>query len=156
MSIKPNIKESTIWVDADACPVPVREVILKAVRKNGIPTFFVANTSLPIKKNPYAQIIVVSSGFDVADGYIVEKATEGDLVVTSDIHLASEVLNKGCHAINTKGTAFSPETIKQKLNMRDFLETMRGSGIHSGGSAPYSAKDKQQFANALNAWITQL
>lgn len=146
----------TLWIDADACPVAVREVVVKAARRTGIKTIFVANAPLPIKSAPNIQVKVVSSGFDVADDYIVDMAITGDFIVTSDIPLAADAIAKGCVVVNSKGVAFSADTIKQKLNMRDFLETMRSSGIQSGGSAPYSAKDKQQFANALNAWIMQL
>lgn len=154
----------TIWIDADACPVPVREVVIKAAQRllksgTGINTVFVANASLPIKRSPNITLKVVSSGFDEADNYIVDTAQANDFIVTSDIPLAADAIAKGCVVVNSKGVPFSPETIRQKLNMRDFMESMRDTarmqGVQMKGSAPYSAKDKQQFANALNTWITK-
>lgn len=151
-----------IWIDADACPVPVRDVVIKAAYRTGIQAIFVANAPLPIKSTPTIQVKVVSSGFDEADNYIVEASSPDDFVVTSDIPLAADVIEKGCVVVNSKGDAFSPETIRQKLNMRDFMDSMRDSILSSSqtqgirGSAPYSAKNKQQFANALNTWLTRV
>jgi uncharacterized protein YaiI (UPF0178 family) len=113
-------------------------------------TTFVANHAVPIPKSPYLQRIQVAQGFDIADNEIVQRAEAGDLVITQDIPLASEVIDKGCLAMNPRGERWTPDNIKQRLNMRDFMETLRSSGIQTGGPAALGQQDKMKFANALD------
>lgn len=144
---------ATIWVDADACPVAAREVLFKASQRTKMPLILVANHFIRTPPPSHIQCKVVESGFDVADDYIAQQCQPSDLVVTSDIPLAAEVLAKGTSAINNRGEAYSRETIGSRLNIRDFMDTMRASGEHGGGQKAYSAKDKQGFANALDRWL---
>lgn len=144
-----------IWVDADATPKAVREVICKAAVRTQTPCWFVANHRIPLPPSPFLRPLQVEAGFDIADNLIAQRCLAGDLVITQDIPLAAEVLEKKAHAINNRGEPYSPETIRQKLNMRDFMETLRSSGIQSGGPAAFSDRDKAQFANALDRWLTR-
>ncbi len=144
-----------IWIDADACPVAIKEIIYRASMRTETTTTFVANQPLTLPRSPFLQSIQVSAGFDIADNLIVERAQPGDLVVTSDIPLASEVLAKGAEVITVRGEVLTKDNIKGRLNMRDFMETMRASGIHSGGPAPMNAADKQSFANRLDAYLAR-
>ena len=146
---------TTIWVDADATPKAVREIICRAAIRTEITTRFVANHTIPLPPSPFIQCIQGEAGFDVADNFIVQQARQSDLVITQDIPLAAEVMENQVEAINNRGEAYSPETIRQKLNMRDFMETMRSSGIQSGGPAPFSDRDKQSFANSLDRWLAK-
>lgn len=144
-----------IWVDADACPVAIREMLVKAGQKRGIKVTFVANHPIPIPKYPTLSFIQVQSGFDIADNFIVQQVKSGDLVVTQDIPLADEVISKGAIALGPRGQKYTKENIKSRLNMRDFMETMRSSGIQSGGPAPLNSQDKQTFGNELDRWIAK-
>lgn len=144
-----------IWVDADAVPKPIREVLCKAAVRKPIFCTFVANHAIALPSSPFLKFLQVQAGFDVADNYIAQQTQAQDLVITQDIPLAAEVLAKGAQAINTRGEPYNPETIRQKLNMRDFFETLRASGIQSGGAAPFSDKDKMLFANALDRWLAK-
>ena len=144
-----------IWVDADATPKMVREVICKAAVRTQTETWFVANHQVPIPNSPYLRSLQVESGFDVADDMIAQRCNPGDLVITQDIPLAAEVIAKKAAAINNRGEPYSPETVRQKLQMRDFMETLRSSGIQSGGPAAFSERDKAQFANALDRWLAK-
>lgn len=144
-----------IWVDADAVPKAVREIICKAVVRKQIACTFVANHPIPLTPSPWLKFVQVESGFDVADNFIAQQAQAIDLVITQDIPLAAEVLAKGASAINTRGEPYHPETIRQKLNMRDFMETLRFSGIQSGGAAAFGDKDKMAFANSLDRWLAK-
>ena len=145
----------TIWVDADACPVQIREILFKAARRTGIELVLVANQYL--KTPPVANIrsVQVPPGFDVADNEIVARATTGDLVITSDIPLAAEAMEKGAEALTPRGEKFSEDTVRQRLNMRDFMDTLRSSGIQTGGPPPLGASDKQNFANHLDRYLTR-
>ena len=125
-----------IWVDADACPVVIKEILFKAANRTKVPMTFVANHYLTIPPSPYLDFLQVGAGFDVADNEIVKRLTKGDLVITSDIPLADEVITKGGLALSPRGEAFTAENIKPKLNMRDFMETMRSSGIQTGAQHP--------------------
>lgn len=142
-----------ILVDADACPVQVREVLIKTGMRLDVALIFIANHLISVPKYPAIQSIQVSSGFDVADHEIVKRAEIGDLVITSDLPLAAEVIAKDAHALSPRGEFYSKETIGARLNMRDFMETMRSSGVHSGGPPAFNAKDKQAFANALDRFL---
>lgn len=155
----------TLWVDADSLPVPAREIILKAARRTGVRTVFVANTLLPIKTLANIEQKLVAQGFDEADNHIASRIRQEDLLITSDIPLAAEVLAKGCQAISSRGQKFSPDSIVQQLAMRDFMDSMRATlqaqsqtrrEQRLSGQVSYSAKDKQTFANALNTWLTKL
>jgi uncharacterized protein YaiI (UPF0178 family) len=139
-----------IWVDADACPVAIKEIILRAAQRKEITTTFVANHMLRIPPSPYLHFVQVEQGFDVADNLIVVRAQEGDLVITQDIPLAAEVIEKGCHAINPRGERWTKENIGARLNIRDFMETMRSSGVQTGGPPALNQRDRMTFANALD------
>lgn len=146
---------SKIWVDADAVPKAIREILCKAVIRTGTYCTFVANHRIPLTPSPFIKFLQVEPGFDVADNYIAQQCQAKDLVITQDIPLAAEVLAKQASAINTRGEPYSQETIRQKLNMRDFLDTLRSSGIQSGGASAFSDKEKMQFANAVDRWLTK-
>ncbi len=144
-----------IWVDADACPVVIREILCRAAKRTETPTFFVANQHITLPKSPLLTMLQVSQGFDVADNTIVQKVNVNDLVITSDIPLANEVLEKDALVLSPRGQRYTHENIKARLNMRDFMETMRASGIQSGGPAALNHADRQTFANALDRILTQ-
>lgn len=144
-----------IWVDADACPVAIREMLVKAGKNRKVNVTFVANHPIPIPRIPNLKFIQVQSGFDIADNFIVQQVADGDLVVTQDIPLADEVITKGAIALGPRGQKYTKENIKSRLNMRDFLETMRSSGVQTGGPPPLNAQDKQTFGNALDQWIAK-
>ena len=139
-----------IWVDADACPGAIREMLFRAAQRTGVQLTLVANHALQVPPNANIRMLQVSSGFDVADDEIVKLVHEGDLVITSDIPLAAEVIEKGGHVLSPRGERFTPDNIGPRLNIRDFMETMRSSGIQSGGPPPLGPKEKQQFANQLD------
>jgi len=139
-----------IWVDADACPVAIREIICRAASRKKVQTTFVANHVVPLPKSPYLSSIQVAQGFDVADNEIVRRAQPKDLVITQDIPLAAEVIELGCLAMNPRGERWTKENIGQRLNIRDFMETMRSSGIQSGGPPAFGQRDKMEFANAFD------
>ncbi len=144
-----------IWVDADACPVVIKEILYRAAERTQIPLILVANQPLNTPRSPYISSRRVESGFDVADNYIAAQVQPGDIVVTSDIPLAAEVLEKGGDALNPRGERYSTDSIRQKLTMRDFMDTMRASGIQSGGPPPLSQTDRRNFANELDRLLAQ-
>lgn len=143
----------TIWIDADACPVPVREIVLRASARTNTPLVFVANSSLPIPKRPIIKTVQVAQGFDVADNYISEHAQLTDLVITQDIPLAAEIVEKGITALNPRGELYTIENIRQRLAMRNFAEELRSIGQASGGHGKFGDKEKQSFSNALDRWL---
>ena len=144
-----------IWVDADACPVVIKEIIFRAAERTKTPTTLIANHPMRIPPSSVIKFVRVSSGFDVADNEIVKRCEKGDLVVTSDIPLAAEVIEKGTVALNPRGELYTTSNIKQRLNMRDFMDTLRSSGIETGGAPPMSQADRQAFANQLDKWLAQ-
>lgn len=144
-----------IWVDADACPVVIKEILYRAANREKITTTLVANQFLSVPKSPYIKFLQVSQGFDVADNEIVRRSNPGDLVITADIPLAAEIIEKKAHALNPRGELYTTENIKGRLNMRDFMDTMRASGIESSGPPPLTQKDRQQFANNLDKFLHQ-
>ena len=146
---------NTIWVDADACPNAIKETLFKAANRKEIALILVANHYIKVPPSKWISSIQVESGFDVADDYIVEQVKKNDLVITSDIPLAAELIEKDAQVITARGDIFDKTNIKQKLNMRDFMDTMRSSGEHSSGQAAMNAKDKQIFANALDRYLTK-
>jgi len=145
-----------IWVDADACPVVVKEILYRAADRTGVKLTLVANQALNTPSSDNINTLQVSQGFDVADDEIVKRCEPGDLVITSDIPLAAEVIEKGAHALSPRGELHTKENIGARLNMRDFLDTMRSSGVEmSGGPAAFSQRDKQDFANNLDRFLTK-
>ena len=144
-----------IWVDADACPVVVREILYRAAKRTQTHVTFVANQTINLAKSPFLTMLQVPQGFDVADDVIVQKVTPGDLVITSDIPLADEALDKGAFVLTSRGESYNKENIKARLNSRDFMETMRASGIHTGGPATLNHSDRQHFANALDRLLAK-
>lgn len=145
-----------IWVDADACPVAVKEILFRAARRTGVQLTLVANQALRLPPSPNISALQVQKGFDVADDEIVKRLEAGDLVITSDIPLAAEVIAKGGHALSPRGELHTTENIGARLNMRDFLDTMRASGVDtSGGPAAYNQRDKQNFANNLDRLLAK-
>ncbi|MBU2894000.1 YaiI/YqxD family protein [Colwellia sp. D2M02] len=144
-----------IWVDADACPVVIKEILFKAANRTKISTTLVANHYVKVPPSPFISFMQVSSGFDVADDEIVKKVTAGDLVITSDIPLADEVIGNSALALSPRGELFTKENIKSRLNIRDFMDTMRASGVNTGGPAALSQSDRQTFANHLDRIITK-
>ncbi len=144
-----------IWVDADACPVAVREILYRAAERTGVPLVLVANQGLSVPRSDVISTLQVSRGFDVADDEIVRRLAPGDLVITSDIPLAAEAIGKGGRALSPRGELHTTENIRARLNMRDFLDTMRASGADTGGPAAFSQRDRQAFANALDRILTQ-
>lgn len=145
----------TIWVDADACPTVIKDILYRAAERKKLPLVLIANQPLRTPPSPYISSLVVSKGFDEADNEIVRRTQAGDLVITADIPLAAEVLAKGGLALNPRGELYSSDTIKQKLTMRDFMETLRASGIQSGGPASLNQSDRQAFANQLDKILQQ-
>ena len=139
-----------IYVDADACPVSIKEILFRAADRPATNTILVANNFLRTPASKYVKFKQVDKGFDVADNAIVEWCDPGDLVITSDIPLADEIITKGGYALSPRGELFTKENIKGRLNIRDFMETMRSSGIQTGGPSALSAADKQTFANHLD------
>jgi uncharacterized protein YaiI (UPF0178 family) len=144
-----------IWVDADACPKVIKEILFRAADRVAIQVILVANQAIPVPRSPHIRSIQVASGFDVADNYIVQQAQAGDLVITADIPLAAEAIEKGCLALNPRGDLYTTENIRQRLNMRDFMDTMRSSGIDTGGPPAFSQADRMAFANQLDRLLAQ-
>lgn len=142
-----------IWVDADACPRVIKEILYRAAERVQCQLVLVANQLLDIPRSAFIKSIRVAPGFDVADNHIVQQVAEGDLVITADIPLAAEVLEKGAEALNPRGELYSRETIRQKLTMRDFMDEMRGSGVITGGPPPFNQTDRREFANALDRFL---
>lgn len=145
----------TVWVDADACPAVVREMLFRAARRTGIALVLVANQPLRVPPAQNIRAVRVAGGFDVADQEIVRGVAPGDLVVTADVPLAAEVIARGAEAVSPRGEVFAPGTVKARLDLRDFHESLRASGIHSAGPAPLGERDKRAFAGALDAYLTR-
>ncbi|WP_145553918.1 YaiI/YqxD family protein [Yersinia canariae] len=144
-----------IWVDADACPNVIKEVLFRAADRTGVMVTLVANQPLKTPPSKFIRTLQVASGFDVADNEIVQRVEKNDLVITADIPLAAEVIEKGGIALNPRGERYTPDTIRERLNMRDFMDTMRASGIQTGGPNTLNQRDRQQFANELDKWLQQ-
>jgi hypothetical protein len=144
-----------IWVDADACPNTIKEILFRAADRMQIPLILVANQLIRTPSSSYIKAIQVASGFDVADNYIVQHVTQGDVVITADIPLAAEVIAKEAHAINPRGERYTPDTISQRLVVRDLMDELRGTGISTKGPAALSQRDVRGFANALDRLLVQ-
>ncbi|GLQ46609.1 UPF0178 protein [Dyella lipolytica] len=144
-----------IWVDADACPVAIKEILFRAAQRTQVHVTLVANHALRTPPSPNIRSIQVPPGFDVADNEIVRHVNPGDLVVTQDIPLAAAVIGKGALAIHPRGELYTAETIQQRLGMRNFMEELRSSGVDTGGPAALHPRDKQAFGNQLDRWLAQ-
>ena len=144
-----------IWVDADACPGPVKEILFRAAGRAQVAVVLVANQWLRTPPSRFVQALQVHGGFDAADDAIAARAGPGDLVVTQDIPLASRVLAKGAQAIDPRGGRFTPDNIAERLSVRDFMEELRGAGVQTGGPTAFHARDRQAFANQLDAWLAR-
>ncbi|WP_226572963.1 YaiI/YqxD family protein [Mangrovibacter yixingensis] len=146
---------SAIWVDADACPNVIKEVLFRAAERAQVPLTLVANQMLRVPPSRFIRTMRVASGFDVADNEIVRLVEDGDLVITSDIPLAAEVLAKNAWVVTPRGERYTEETIRERLTIRDFMDTLRASGIQTGGPAALNQKDRQQFASELERWLRE-
>lgn len=144
-----------IWVDADACPVAIKEILYRAAERTQVAVTLVANQPLSVPRSAWINSKQVSQGFDVADDYIAAQVEAGDIVITADIPLAAEVLEKGGHAISPRGERYSPDSIRQILGMRDFMDTLRSSGIQTGGPPPLNQTDRRNFANELDRLLAK-
>jgi uncharacterized protein YaiI (UPF0178 family) len=144
-----------IWVDADACPNPVKEILFRAAERREVAVTLVANQFLRTPPSRFIRAVQVASGFDIADNHIVTALGAGDLVITADIPLAAEVIERGAHAINPRGERYTSNNIRQRLAMRDFMETMRSSGVVTDGPSSYSQVDRKAFADALDRFLTR-
>ena len=144
-----------IWVDADACPLVIKEILFKAAERTRVQLILVANQPIKIPSSPHIQFLRVPPGPDVADSEIVRNLRAGDLVITSDIPLAAEVVESGGFALNPRGQFYTIENIKEHLSRRDFLDTLRSSGIDTGGPSALSKKHRQSFANNLDRFLSK-
>ncbi|MGB4812625.1 MAG: YaiI/YqxD family protein [Methylophilaceae bacterium] len=144
-----------IWVDADACPVAIKEILFKAAQRTCIQTTLVANRLLQVPASKHVHAIQVDKGFDVADNKIVELLVAGDLVITADIPLAAQVVAKGGHALNPRGEFYSKENIQERLSMRNLMEALRSNGVETSGPSTFHASDKQAFSAKLDQFLTR-
>lgn len=142
-----------IWVDADACPVPIKEILCRAAERWKVKVTFIANRAIKVPSSPFINTRQVGAGFDVADNEIVRQLEPDDLVITQDIPLAAEVVEKGGAAMSPRGEPFTKENIRQKLAMRNFMEEMRSAGEVTGGPSGFSNTDRKQFADRLDSWL---
>ncbi len=145
-----------IWVDADACPVAIKEVLYRAANRAKVPMVLIANQMLRVPPSPWIRALQVPAGFDVADQRIVQEACQGDLVITADIPLAAQVIAKGAHVIDPRGELLNQSNIEGRLTMRNFMEVLRNSGVDTGGPAGLSKSDVQAFANQLDRLLAKL
>ncbi|SDG44142.1 hypothetical protein SAMN05216571_11395 [Onishia taeanensis] len=145
----------SLWVDADACPRVARDIIVRAAERTQTATWFVANHQVPLPPSPWVKPLAVASGFDAADDEIVRRLVPGDLLVTADLPLAQEAIDKGAAVMTNRGEALDRSNIRARVQMRDFMETMRSSGEHTGGPKGYSDVDRREFANALDRWLAK-
>lgn len=143
-----------IWVDADACPVVIRDIIYRAAKRTGLETILVANAPISVPESALISFVQVPAGLDVADQEIVQKLSAGDLVITSDIPLAAEVIENGGQALSPRGELFTAGDIRNRLSIRDFMNTLRATGVETGGPPPMSQKDSSQFANQFDKFLT--
>jgi uncharacterized protein YaiI (UPF0178 family) len=144
-----------IWVDADACPKPIKEILFRAANRAHVSVLFVANKPLQVPCSPFIKTIQVPSGFDMADNAISRQLQPGDLVLTADIPLAAEVIEKGGHALNPRGELYTKENIRERLAMRNLLDELRGSGVVTGGPSSLSQSNRHAFAKQLDWFLTK-
>jgi uncharacterized protein YaiI (UPF0178 family) len=145
--------DARIFVDADACPGAIKDILFRAAHRTGIELTTFANHAISTPANTNIRHVIVSSGFDEADDEIVRRCNPGDLVVTADIPLAAEIIEKGGAVVTPRGERYTKESIRQRLNMRDFMDTMRASGVQTGGPPPLNNRDKKAFADQLDRWL---
>ena len=151
----PTLAVPQIWVDADACPVPVKQMLFRAAERTATTLILVANKALAIPISPWIKLIRVARGFDGADDYVIAHVTGGELVVTADIPLAAAVVEKGAEALNPRGERYTRDNVRGQLELRNFMETLRSSGVQTDGPATFSASDRQAFARELERWLLQ-
>lgn len=144
-----------IWVDADACPAVVKDILYRAAERAQVIVTLVANQPLRTPRSSFIRTLQVPRGFDVADSEIARRVEPGDLVVTADIPLAAQVIERGGNALDPRGELYSPDTIRERLTMRAFLDELRASGVQTGGPPPLAHGDRQRFANQLDRWLAQ-
>lgn len=144
-----------IWVDADACPGVIKEILFRAARRTELDLILVANQAISVPPSRNIKMIQVASGFDVADNEIVKRMSAGDLVITADIPLAAEVIEKAGQALNPRGELYTVDNIKNRLAMRDLMDSLRSSGVDTGGPPPLNQSDRKSFANQLDRIISQ-
>jgi len=144
-----------IWVDADACPKVIKEILFRAAERVGVALTLVANQPIPVPRSHFIKTVQVAAGFDVADTHIVQQVQADDLVITADIPLAAEVIGKGALALNPRGELYTEANIRERLVMRDFMDTLRGSGVMTGGPASFNLADRQAFANQLDRLLAK-
>ncbi|WP_426416159.1 YaiI/YqxD family protein [Aestuariirhabdus sp. LZHN29] len=144
-----------IWVDADACPKVIKDILFRAAQRTNTTLTLVANQPLATPPGPLIRSVQVPAGFDVADNHIVQQLVAGDLVITADIPLAAEVVEKGALALNPRGELYNAETIRQRLAMRNLMEELRSSGEQLGGPSQFNQQDRQRFANTLDRLLAQ-
>lgn len=144
-----------IWVDADACPGVIKDILYRAAERTLTRLTLVANRSLQVPRSPWIAMVQVAQGFDVADRHIADVVAAGDLVITADIPLAAAVIDKGAHALNPRGELYTPDNIRGLLDMRNFMDTLRSSGVDTGGPPALSLADRKGFAATLDRWLLQ-
>ena len=144
-----------IWVDADACPAVIKDILYRAAQRKQIPMTLVANQPLRTPPSKFIRALQVPRGFDVADSHIVRELMAGDLVITADIPLASDVLAKGGHALNPRGEFYTPDTIQERLALRNYLDELRGTGVQTGGPAALDQADRKRFADQLDRFLAR-
>ncbi len=144
-----------IWVDADACPKPVKDILLRLAERKKIMVTFVANQRLRLVKSPFIQLIQVGYGANIADDEIVNKCEDGDLIITADIPLAARIVAKGAQALDPRGKIYDENNVGQLLDMRNFMDELRGSGVETGGPPSFGQKERFKFANELDRFIAQ-
>ena len=145
----------TIWVDADACPGVIKDMLYRAAQRASLKLTLVANRALQVPRSPLISMVQVPQGFDVADNHILDIAVAGDLVITADIPLAAAVVGKGASALNPRGELYTRDNVQGLLDMRNFMDTLRSSGVETGGPPALSNNDRQAFAAELNRWIAR-
>ncbi len=145
-----------IWVDADACPRPVKEIIFRIAQRREILTTLVANLPLRVPKSPYIKTILVPGGFDIADEKIEALSAAGDLIITADIPLAAKIIAKGAAALNPRGKLYTKGNINEALTMRNLKDELRGSGIETGGPPAFNKKDRENFANQIDRFLSKI
>lgn len=144
-----------IWVDADACPAPIKEILFRAANRRALRVTLVANQMLRVPPSPWIRAVQVPAGFDVADARIAQDAQAGDLVITADVPLAAKVVAKGAFALDPRGLMLDAENIQERLTLRNFMDELRASGVETGGPSAFSAADRQRFANALDGFLSR-
>jgi uncharacterized protein len=145
-----------IWVDADACPAAIKEILFRAAERREIPMTLVANKPLRTPRSPFIRMLQVPRGFDVADNEITKRLQAGDLVVTADIPLASDAIGRGAHVLDPRGERYTRDNIQERLQMRNFMDGLRASGVQTGGPGAFDQADRKRFADQLDRFLAGL